>query len=117
MLTFPDFSKPFGKRFSIRHCPTGEMLSDHFTKPLHGGLLRKCRADIKGILIGQNETEMGRDSMPKSEQNNKGINNPSPQECVGRSLKSPARFLRNRLTKCSACRRFPAAREMIIRER
>jgi hypothetical protein len=25
------------------------------------------------------------------------------------------RFLRNRLTKCSACRRFPAAREMIIR--
>ena len=28
----------------IEHCPTKEMLGDHFTKPLQGALFRKLRA-------------------------------------------------------------------------
>jgi hypothetical protein len=34
---------------SIQHCPTGEMLADHFTNPLQRSLFRKFRADIQGI--------------------------------------------------------------------
>jgi hypothetical protein len=31
---------------TLKHCPTGEMLADHFTKPLQGALFRKFRAEI-----------------------------------------------------------------------
>jgi hypothetical protein len=29
---------------TLKHCPAGEMLADHFTKPLQGALFRKFRA-------------------------------------------------------------------------
>jgi hypothetical protein len=60
------------------------MLADHFTKPLQGALFRKFRADIQGTPIEQSNAELGWDSVPKSEQDNKESNNTSPQECVGR---------------------------------
>ena len=33
----------------VKHCPTAEMLADHFTKPLQGALFQKIRAEIQGI--------------------------------------------------------------------
>ena len=33
----------------VKHCPTGEILEDQFTKPLQGEILRKYRAEIQGI--------------------------------------------------------------------
>jgi hypothetical protein len=46
---------------TIKHCPTGEMLTDHFTKPLQGALFRKFRTEIQGIPEGINEAELGWD--------------------------------------------------------
>jgi hypothetical protein len=46
---------------TIKHCPTGEMLADHFTKPLQGALFRKFRTEIQGIPEGINEAELGWD--------------------------------------------------------
>jgi hypothetical protein len=43
------------KEITLNHCPTGEMLSDHFTKPLQGALFRKLRAEIQGIPVDMNE--------------------------------------------------------------
>ena len=40
----------------IGHFPTEEMLGDHFTKPLQGALVRKCRAEIMNITY---ELDMG----------------------------------------------------------
>jgi hypothetical protein len=36
---------------TLKHCPTGEMLADHFTNPLQGALFRKFRAEIQGIPV------------------------------------------------------------------
>jgi hypothetical protein len=35
-----------GKEVSIQYCPTGDMVSDFFTKPLQGALFRKLRSII-----------------------------------------------------------------------
>jgi hypothetical protein len=35
-----------GKEVSVEYCPTGEMVSDFFTKPLQGALFRKLRGLI-----------------------------------------------------------------------
>jgi hypothetical protein len=69
---------------TLKHCPTGEMLDDHFTKPLQGALLRKFRAEIQGIPVNTNEAELGWDRA----EGNKGAD-PSPQECVGPSGQDP----------------------------
>jgi hypothetical protein len=44
---------------TLKHCPTGEMLADHFTKPLQGAIFRKFRAEIQGIPLSTNEAELG----------------------------------------------------------
>ena len=33
----------------VKHCPTGEMKADNFTKPLQGALLQKYSLEIQGI--------------------------------------------------------------------
>ena len=43
----------------IEHCPTEEMLGDHFTKPLQGALFKKCRAEIMNIPYDLDMGEMG----------------------------------------------------------
>jgi hypothetical protein len=75
---------------TLKHCPTGEMLADHFTKPLQGTLFRKFRAEIQGIPVDTNEIELGWDRAEGSEgsKGSKGAN-PSPQECVGPSGQDP----------------------------
>jgi hypothetical protein len=35
-----------GKEVSVQYCPTGDMASDFFTKPLQGALFRKLRSII-----------------------------------------------------------------------
>jgi hypothetical protein len=64
---------------TLNHCPTGEMLMDHFTNPLQVSLFRKFRTEIQGIPEGINEAELGWDREDKSEGKNA---DPGPQECV-----------------------------------
>jgi hypothetical protein len=52
---------------TIKHCPTGEMSADHFTKPLQGALFRKFRTEIQGIPEGINEAELGWDLEERKE--------------------------------------------------
>jgi hypothetical protein len=68
----------------LKHCPTGEMLADHFTKSLQGALFQKIRAEIQGIPPDINEAELGWDLGEKSEQVKNA--DPGPQECVGPRL-------------------------------
>jgi hypothetical protein len=65
---------------TLKHCPTGEMLADHFTKPLQGALFRKFRAEIKGIPLNTNEAELGWDREERCEKTVRA--DPSPQEYV-----------------------------------
>jgi hypothetical protein len=65
---------------TLKHYPTGEMLADHFTKPLQGALFRKFRAEIQGIPLNINEAELGWDREERCE--NTVSADPSPQECV-----------------------------------
>jgi hypothetical protein len=65
---------------SIRHCPTGEMLADHFTKPLQGSLFRKFRADIQGISADLSDVEWCWERVEKCKQ--KARTDPSTPECV-----------------------------------
>jgi hypothetical protein len=43
---------------SLKHCPTGDMVGYHFTKPLQG-TLRKFRADIQGVPTDMSDLDMG----------------------------------------------------------
>jgi len=61
---------------TLEHCPTEEMVADHFTKPLQGTLFRKFRAEIQGIDLGDTQYDLGCDSSDPTYE-------PSPQECVG----------------------------------
>jgi hypothetical protein len=72
---------------TLKHCPTGEMFVDHFTKPLQGALFRKFRAEIQGILVDNNKAELGWDRAEESEGGKRA--DPSPQECVGPSGQDP----------------------------
>ena len=38
-----------GKEVSVTYCPTGEMVADLFTKPLHGSLFKKFRDQIMNV--------------------------------------------------------------------
>jgi hypothetical protein len=77
---------------TLKHCPTGEMLADHFTKPLQGALFQKFRAEIQSIPPDINEAELGWDRGEKSEQIKHA--DPGPQECLGPRLHTYPR-LRN----------------------
>jgi hypothetical protein len=68
---------------SLKHCPTGDMVGDHFTNPLQGAQFRKFRADIKGVPTEMSDLDMGldQDEMTKA--------GPSPQECVEEPGKDP----------------------------
>jgi hypothetical protein len=65
---------------TIKHCPTNDMLADHFTKAVQGSQFRKLRSKIQGIPEDSNDALMGWDR-PSSKTKMVGI--PSPQECVG----------------------------------
>jgi hypothetical protein len=78
---------------TLKHCPTGEVLADHFTKPLQGALFCKFRAEIQGIPLDTYEAELGWDRVESCEE--VGKVDPSPQECVELSQKG---FLRSKNT-------------------
>jgi hypothetical protein len=65
---------------TIKHCPTNDMLADHFTKAVQGSQFRKLRSKIQGIPEDVNDALMGWDR-PSLKTKMMGI--PSPQECVG----------------------------------
>jgi hypothetical protein len=44
---------------TLKNCPMGEILADHFTKPLQGALFRELQAEIQGIPVDTNEAELG----------------------------------------------------------
>jgi hypothetical protein len=44
---------------ALKHFPETEMLGDHFTKPLQGGMFRKFRAEIQGILANTPDSDLG----------------------------------------------------------
>ena len=46
----------------VKQCPTGEMLVDHFTKPLQGALFRKFRKEIQRIPTSMNDGDTGWDA-------------------------------------------------------
>jgi hypothetical protein len=71
---------------TIKHCPTEEMLADHFTKPLQGTLFRKFRANIQGIPVDLNDTDLGWDREELCEDKTGVSSDPSPQECVGKEI-------------------------------
>ena len=61
----------------VRHCPTGEMVADFFTKPLQGAQFRKLRARIMNCPV---------DLPPEPMAAGKGTTTAPaqrPQECVG----------------------------------
>ena len=45
----------------IKHCPTEEMLGDHFTKQLQSALFSKFRAEIMNIPDNLDMGKMGMD--------------------------------------------------------
>ncbi len=63
----------------MKYCPTGEIVVDHFTKPLQGSLFPKFRAEIQGIDPSNPNSKWawGGTSEP-----------PIPKECVW-SYKAP----------------------------
>jgi hypothetical protein len=68
---------------SLKHCPTGDMVGDHFTKPLQGAQFQKFCADIQGVPTDMSDLDMGlgQDEMTKA--------GPSPQQCVEKPGKDP----------------------------
>jgi hypothetical protein len=68
---------------SVKHCPTGDMVADHFTKPLQGAQFRKFRAEIQGVPTDVSDLDMG---LGQDEITETG---PSPQECVEQPGKDP----------------------------
>ena len=72
----------------IEHCPTKEMIGDHFTKPLQGELFRKFRAEIMNIPENAIMSDMDWDGIDLP----KGVtwklhgetDTDCPQECVGK---------------------------------
>ena len=72
----------------VKHFPTREMLSDHFTNTLQGELFQTFRAKIQGIPTPMENEEMcwgapGYFNM-EPEATNMTTSNPRPQEWVGK---------------------------------
>jgi hypothetical protein len=72
-------------KLTMKHCPTDDMLGDHFTKSVQGSQFIKFRAEIQGILVNTPEALMGWDR-PRLKNKIMGQANPSPQECVGKHI-------------------------------
>jgi hypothetical protein len=68
---------------TVKHCPATEMLADHFTKPLQGTMFRSFRAEIQGIPIDTCGADLGWDRPCAINEQEKSVDCPSPQECVG----------------------------------
>jgi hypothetical protein len=78
---------------TVKHCPTAEMLADHFTKPLQGAPFRKFRAEIQGIPADTSDANLDWKTIKETEAGQvkkPGKILPSPQECVGRPAKGPS---------------------------
>jgi hypothetical protein len=73
---------------TIKHCPTEDMLGDHFTKSLQGALFHKFRAEVQGIPTELSNVELGWDREEKNEGIERDSTDPSPQECVGKATTS-----------------------------
>ena len=83
--------------FSLVWCPTGDMIGDFMTKPLHGALFRKFIDQIMGVIPSQDpgpgKSQPGK-AQPVKAQPKKGreyifkfspAGRAAPQEFVGRS--------------------------------
>ena len=74
----------------VKYCPTREILSEHFTKPLQGALFQKYRVEIQGIPTNMTDKDMWWVSLwifniaPKASIT--ATRNPIPQEYVGEYL-------------------------------
>jgi hypothetical protein len=68
---------------TVKHFPATDMLADHFTKPLQGTMFRAFRAEIQGIPIDMCDADMGWDRPCAINEQEKSMDYPSPQECVG----------------------------------
>jgi hypothetical protein len=71
---------------AIKHCPTDDMLTNQFTKPLQGGMFRTFRAEIQGIPADRDDLDMGWDRVENREgavEKKHTGTNPSPQDFVG----------------------------------
>ena len=72
---------------SVQHCPTKQMLADHFTKPLQGELFRKFRAELMNIPEDIDMSQMGWDGTGHPKGVTWKLHNETdpacPQECVG----------------------------------
>jgi hypothetical protein len=66
---------------TVKHCPTGEMLGDHFMKPVQGNHFRKFRAHTQGIKEDTPYTLLGWDRSCTRP------TDPIPHECVGECVK------------------------------
>jgi hypothetical protein len=65
---------------SVKHCPTGYMVADHFTKPLQGAQFLNFRAKIQGVLptaMSDLDMGLGQDEITET--------GPSPQELLTKS--------------------------------
>ena len=71
----------------IKHCPTEEILGDHFTKPLQGALFSKSRSEIMNIPDDLDMGEMGMDGTGLKKGVMWKLHNKTdpgcPLECVG----------------------------------
>ena len=72
---------------TLEHCPTEEMLADHFTKPLQGNLFRKFRDKIMNIPEETDMNDMGWNGMTDKKTVSEKIHGvskqSSPHEWVG----------------------------------
>jgi hypothetical protein len=68
---------------TLKHCPTGEILGNHFTKPVQVNQFRKMRSEIKGIPEDTPDALMGwyRPCIGNNADSKHG--RPSLQECGG----------------------------------
>ena len=86
----------------VKHCPTGEMLADHFTKSLQGALLQKFRAEIQGIPATMTDEEMFRDTPGlfnmAPDTATTATRKPSTQECVTEEQNYDLRMDTSRIT-------------------
>jgi hypothetical protein len=79
---------------TLKHYPATEILGDHFTKPLQGGMFMKFRAEIQGIPVDTPDSDLGwdRDEL-KVENTPASSTNIIPQECVGKSPNTVKPFM------------------------
>jgi hypothetical protein len=70
---------------SSTHCPTNNMLADHFTKPVQGSHFRRLRCEFQGMRYSTTRMMhvcMGWDRPCLKTKTDVKSGTPSPQECV-----------------------------------